>query len=276
MTAPAFVRYSLTAGPAHYDRAVSALLTLPLSGWQEDQAGERLIFWLEVEAVADPEVAPVLAELGVLGRLEAAPERDDWQTSWRRFHRAVRVGKLCVRPPWEPPTPGLLDVVIDIGMAFGTGSHATTRQCLSALQRLVPASLLDLGTGSGVLALAALRLGFRPVHACEHDDLALRAAAANARLNGLAPHLIRADLTDGTVTLPEAEVVVANVALKPIVAYGRRLTSAASATPSPRHVVLAGLLAEQADGARAAYPHYEERERSQDGEWVLLRLERVA
>jgi len=274
VTAPPFVRYSLAVDAAAYDRAVSALLELPASGWQEDAGGERLTFWLEEGASAAPPVVRALHELEALGRLDTAPERNDWQTSWRRLHRAIRVGGVCVRPPWELATPGLLDVVVDVGMAFGTGSHATTRQCLAALQELAPASLLDLGTGSGVLALAALRLGFTPVHACDCDEFALRAAARNARLNGLAPHFLHADLSDPTVALPAAKVVLANVALKPIAAYGRRLASGPAAA-APRHVVLAGLLETQVDEARAAYPQYAERERRQDGEWVQLTLERA-
>jgi ribosomal protein L11 methyltransferase len=274
VTAPAFVRYNLAVEPAAYDRAVSALLELPASGWQEDAGGQRLTFWLEEGAAAAPAVVRTLQELEALGRLETAPERDDWQTSWRRFHQAIRVGDVCVRPPWEPAAPGLLDVVIDVGMAFGTGSHASTRQCLAALQDFAPASLLDLGTGSGVLALAALRLGFAPVHACDNDEFALRAAAKNARLNGLALHFLLADLTDPTLALPTADVVLANVALKPIAAYGRRLASGPAAA-APRHVVLAGLLATQVDEARAAYRQYAERQRRQEGEWVQLTLERA-
>jgi ribosomal protein L11 methyltransferase len=274
VTSPTFVRYSLIVEPTVYDRAVSALLELPSSGWLEEADGRRLTFWLAEEAAAAPSAGRVLRELEALGRLEATPERHDWQTAWRRFHRAVQVGDVRVRPPWEPATPGVLDVVIDVGMAFGTGSHVTTRQCLAALQRLAPASLLDLGTGSGVLALAALRLGFAPVHACDNDALALQAAARNARLNGLAPHFLHLDITDAAETLPVAEVVLANVALNPIVAYGRRL-AAAPREAQPRHVVLAGLLVSQVREARQAYPHHVERERRQEGEWVQLSLERA-
>src|SRR5690606_664719 len=105
----------------------------------------------------------------------------------RAFHTPVEVaGRLRVRPPWEPPREGLLDVVIDPGMAFGTAQHATTRACLELLCGL-PAGgpLVDAGCGSGVLSVAARRLGFGPVWAIDSDPLSVEATVGNARRNGV-------------------------------------------------------------------------------------------
>jgi ribosomal protein L11 methyltransferase len=275
VTSPAFVRFVLSVDDASYDRAAAALLGLPTPGWQEADDGATLVFWLAADIVDDPSLQEALAELGELGSLRAMPERADWLTYWKRFHHAVRVGAVTVRPPWLPADPDTLDVVIDVGVAFGTGSHVTTRQCLAALQEVAPGSLLDIGTGSGVLSLAALRLGFAPAHGCDVDELALQAARKNARLNSLNPQLFVADVGDPDTLLPLADVAVANVALNPIVAYGKRLQGEQD-VGRPRDVLLAGLLDAQADEARAAFPGYAERRRAQEDEWVFLHLERCA
>ncbi|HVP74495.1 MAG TPA: 50S ribosomal protein L11 methyltransferase [Gaiellaceae bacterium] len=136
-----------------------------------------------------------------------APAED----AWRSFHHGVAVGRLWVGPPWERPPRGAVAVVIDPGRAFGTGAHATTRLCLELLQELEPASLLDVGCGSGVLSIAAALLGFTPVTGIDLDDAAVEATLANAHVNGVELSVRRADaLAD---ELPRAEIVVANVAL---------------------------------------------------------------
>ncbi len=130
-----------------------------------------------------------------------------------------------MRPPWYEARAGLLDVVVDAGQAFGTGGHATTRQCLEEIQELAPGSLLDLGCGSGVVSLAALRLGFAPVWGVDFDAVAVRAAGENAARNGLAPDLRVADATDPSCALPAADVVVANIALRPILQLAPRFAA---------------------------------------------------
>jgi len=275
MTAPRqFTRCTLEAGRDVYDRAVAVLLELPLRGWQEAEG--TFTFWLARGAEVEEPVVTQLRRLRELGRLWCEAEPGGWEERWMRFHHAVTVGDLTVRPPWAPAEPGRLDVVIDIGMAFGTGSHVTTRQCLAQLQTLQPGSLLDVGTGSGVLALAALRLGFAPVYALDYDEDAVDQAERNARLNDLHPKLFLADVRDESVELPAVDAAVANLALKPIVALGRRYSSAAAAgQPVPRHVVLAGLLEDQVDEALDAFAGFALVQRERESEWVLLRLEAV-
>ena len=121
------------------------------------------------------------------------------------------MGKLWVGPPWEEPPVGLAVIVIDPGRAFGTGAHPTSRLCLELLQELEPASLLDVGCGSGVLAIAAARLGFEPVTGIDLDEAAVEATRANAEVNAV---MLSVRLGDALVDeLPATDVVVANVTL---------------------------------------------------------------
>lgn len=143
------------------------------------------------------------------GQVSAASVPSGWEERWRAFHRPVRVGPLWVGPPWEPAPEDATPVVIDPGRAFGTGGHPTTRLTLRLLLEVEPASLLDVGCGSGVIAIAAFRLGFSPVTAIDHDPAALEAAARNARANGVAIELRGSDALEGR--LPVTDVVVANV-----------------------------------------------------------------
>jgi ribosomal protein L11 methyltransferase len=132
-----------------------------------------------------------------------------WDERWRAFHRPVRVGPLWVGPPWERPPWDATPVVIDPGRAFGTGGHPTTRLCLQLLLELEPGSLLDVGCGSGVLAIAASRLGFSPVVALDHDPAALEAAGRNALANDASVDVRRGDALEDA--LPDTDVLVANV-----------------------------------------------------------------
>jgi len=136
---------------------------------------------------------------------------EGWEEAWREFHHGVVVGRFWIGPPWEEATDEVDAVVIDPGRAFGTGAHATTRLTLELLQKLEPGSLLDVGCGSGVLSIAAAKLGFRPIVAIDVDQDAVDIALANARVNGVELDAYRSDaLAD---QLPAADVVVANVAL---------------------------------------------------------------
>jgi ribosomal protein L11 methyltransferase len=137
-----------------------------------------------------------------------------WEERWREFHRPVRVGELWIGPPWETPPPELEAIVVDPGRAFGTGGHATTRLCLLLLAELERGSLLDVGCGSGVLAIAAARLGFHPVVAVDHDPSALEATRRNAAANGVTLECRLADALAGQ--LPRADVTVANISAEAV------------------------------------------------------------
>jgi ribosomal protein L11 methyltransferase len=147
---------------------------------------------------------------------EALVERvpEGWEEEWRRFHRPVEVGSLWIGPPWEGPTAGSLPIVIDPGRAFGTGAHPTTQLCVEFLHTLERGSLVDVGCGSGVLAIAACRLGYAPVAAIDVDDAAVEATEHNAAANGVPVKASRVDVGHGA--LPDAEIAVANIDLMTI------------------------------------------------------------
>jgi ribosomal protein L11 methyltransferase len=130
---------------------------------------------------------------------------EGWEDAWRSFHHGVRVGRCWVGPPWEEPPADALPVVIDPGRAFGTGAHATTRLCLELLQDVEPTSLLDVGCGSGVLSVAAAKLGFPSVAAFDIDDVALETTAANASANDVSVYVV--------TELRPAQLAVMNIAL---------------------------------------------------------------
>jgi ribosomal protein L11 methyltransferase len=144
--------------------------------------------------------------------LEEEPVKDGWEDGWRAFHTPITVAGLWVGPPWFEPEPGLVPIVIDPGRAFGTGAHGSTRAALALLAELEPCSALDLGCGSGVLTIAALRLGFGPLRAYDIDPLAVQATAQNAARNGVEPAEVerRDVLAD---PLPPAPLWLANLEL---------------------------------------------------------------
>ena len=166
----------------------------------------------ELVAYTDEDGAELLRARFGEARVEPVP--DGWEREWMRFHRPVILGSLWIGPPWERPGPDLVPVVIGPGLAFGTGTHPTTRLCIELLQALEPASLVDVGCGSGVLAIAAAKLGYAPVVAIDSDQAAVEVTKSNAAANRV---YVNAALSDaGAGTLPEAEIAVANIDLATI------------------------------------------------------------
>jgi ribosomal protein L11 methyltransferase len=251
---------------------LAELLELAPGGVEESEDGEIV----EYAIYGAPGELPDLPALravsgGAFIEVTTTEVADDWADRWRSFHRPIDVGPLHVRPPWEPSPPeDRLDVVIDPGQAFGTGAHHTTRLCLELLTGIEPGGpLVDLGCGSGVLAVAAATLGWEPVAGVDHDPLSVAATLANAGANGVDVTATRFDLLrDGPV--PSAPTVVANI-LRPILLAVAR---AGFAGEPPRSLILSGLLIEEADEVAAAYePHgLTERDRRTGGEWVALLL----
>lgn len=175
---------------------------------------------------------------------------DDWATAWQRDWKAVAVGKrLWVRPSFCEPAPeGRLDIVLEPGMAFGTGGHATTRLCLEAIERIMDAEpvadVLDMGAGSGILAIAAAGLGARRVLAVDNDPDAVAACRANARANAV-------ELTCRLADTPPAEtfdLVVANILAGPLMGMAPALARCVR-----RSLLLSGILESQADAVAAAF-----------------------
>ena len=186
----------------------------------------------------DSSPQPAAAALQALARSfphlppqERSLTEEEWTRGWRSFFSPLLVGqRLLVRPPWErgAPPPGRVAVTIDPGPAFGTGHHATTQMCLEAVERYLKpgARVLDLGTGSGILAIAAARLGAGRVVALDTDPVAVRAALANARVNRV---LRRVSVRPGTLAgrLKPFDLLLANISSQAIIELARPLAGAA-------------------------------------------------
>jgi ribosomal protein L11 methyltransferase len=200
----------------------------------------------------------------------------DWTALARRHHRPVWIGqRLVVVPPWEMvAAPGREVLVVEPGMAFGTGQHPTTRTCLEAAAALVAehqiSSALDVGTGSGVLAAALARLGVPSVAALDADPAVLPLARATLDRNGAG----RVRLLGGTARAVRArfDLVVANLLLESIVTDAHTLAG----TVAPRGwLVLSGLLEAQVEAAERAYPGWRLVRRLGEDGWATVLLTRV-
>ncbi|HSC50350.1 MAG TPA: 50S ribosomal protein L11 methyltransferase [Gaiellaceae bacterium] len=162
-----------------------------------------------VELVAYTDASGEERLWAAFGQVAAEDVAVGWEERWREFHRPVVIGGLWIGPPWEEPPPDAEAVVVDPGRAFGTGGHATTRLCLGLLGELTRGSLLDVGCGSGVLSIAAAKLGYGPVTALDHDVSAVEATRRNATANGVELDCRLADALDGE--LPATDVALVNI-----------------------------------------------------------------
>ena len=220
--------------PAHdAERARARLLEVAPDGFEEVEAGG------DVELSIYAERSRAAALLAVLPEATTSPVEAGWADAWRAFHRPVVVGGVWIGPPWEESPAGVPAVVIDPGRAFGTGAHPTTRLCVELLGPIERGSLLDVGCGSGVVAIAAQRLGFGPLRATDVDPVAVEVARANAAANGVA---LEPELGDAaTEALPRTRVAVANIALDAVEAALARLAA--------REVVTSGYLVHEQPAA---------------------------
>jgi ribosomal protein L11 methyltransferase len=269
------IRLAIRVARADAEAVLAELLELAPSGLEEREAGDDAIEYVLYGAPGElPALPDVRAAAGqALVDVSTSEVPDDWAERWKAFHRPVDVSwrfrRLRVRPPWEPPLDGDgIDLVIDPGQAFGTGAHHTTRLCLELLLELEPAgALADWGCGTGVLAIAAARLGFGPVLACDWEAASVEATRENAAINGVpAIEVTRADLrrSEG----PWAPTVVANL-VRPLL-----LEVATHMTRPPGTLIVSGLLRDEADEVAAAFARHglREADRRHGGEWSALKL----
>src|SRR4051812_25839682 len=205
------IRLAFRAPAAQAEIVLAALIELAPSGVEEVD-GEGFTEFAPYGAPGElPSFPEGEAEVGgVVVKVSGREVPDDWAERWKRFHRPVLIaGTIYVRPPWEEPAvrPGVSEIVIDPGQAFGTGTHPTTALCLELMLDLKPSgSFADLGCGSGVLAIAAAKLGFQPVTAVDAERQAIEATRTNARENAAHLDLVeRADLRNAPA--PKAGVV---------------------------------------------------------------------
>ncbi len=254
---------------------LAELLELAPAGVEEREAGAAVEYVLYAsEAELPPESAVRAAAGDSLLGLDRVEVADDWSERWKRWHRPVELAaggrRVRVRPPWEPAGDGPgIDLVIDPGQAFGTGGHHTTRLCLELLLEREPGgSLADWGCGTGVLALAAARLGWSPVAAVDFDPASLDATRENAAANGVSGIDIgHVDLT--AAPGPVADTVVANL-VRPLL-----LQVAARLEAVPRVLIASGLLRDEADEVAAVFGRHglRETDRRHSGEWAAVALE---
>jgi ribosomal protein L11 methyltransferase len=267
------IRLAVRCPPEQADLVLAELTVLAPNGVEEEHGPGYVEFAIYGGEGELPELGELDAVVGE-GRVEVSSTEipDDWADRWRDFHKPLLVGgRLWLRPSWEPPREGAVDVVVDPGQAFGTGAHPTTRLCLEFLIELADAGeasgpLTDLGTGSGVLAIAAAKLGWDPVQAYDHEPPALAAAAVNAEANGVALTLERINLRE---RLPDlAPTVLANMTSPILLAVAMQLDAA------PRTLVCSGLLPGELDDVAAAFATsgLAEVERRQEGDWAALLL----
>jgi len=253
------------------EQVLAALLELAPAGVEQvdgDGFVEFALYGVPGELPSLPEGAADVGGIRVRVRGEEVPA--DWAERWKRFHHPVLVGgRLWVRPPWEQEAlrPGVHEIVIEPAQAFGTGSHPTTRLSLELMLELEPeGSFADLGCGSGVLAIAAARLGFEPVIALDADRGAVAATKHNARANGVALERVeRSNLREEPA--PAAGVIAANL-MRPLL-----LRVAVLMEELPRALILSGLLDHEADEVAAAFAPLAERCRLSDKGWTALLLD---
>jgi ribosomal protein L11 methyltransferase len=288
------IRLAVRCKPDQAELVLAELTVLAPNGVEEEHGPgyvEYAIYGGEGEL---PELGEIDAVVG--GRpieVSSTVIPDDWADRWRDFHKPLLVdGRLWLRPSWEPEQEGAIDVVVDPGQAFGTGAHPTTRLCLEYLLELADAGendgpLTDLGTGSGVLAIAAAKLGWSPVTGYDHEAAAIEASAANASINDVTIAFHRQNLRESLPAL--APTCVANMTSPILKAIAGHLSGISGETrrnlpavvppslprdPAPALLVLSGILPNELDEVAEAYAPagYGEQDRRQMGDWAALLL----
>jgi ribosomal protein L11 methyltransferase len=254
------IRLAVRVARTRAEVVAAELLALSPGGLEERDVDEATVELAIYGAPGElPDLGAVRAVAGdSFVDVSTSVVADDWAERWRDWHRPVDVGPLRVRPPWGAERPGALDIVIDPGQAFGTGAHPTTRLCLELLVSLpVAGALADWGCGSGVLTLAAARLGYDPVFACDVDPLAVAATVAAANANGVpaataaGPAGIIAARHDlRSAPGPPAPTVVANL-VRPLL-----LEVAARLHRPPKRLIASGLEAGEVDEVAAAFSRH--------------------
>lgn len=210
-------------------------------------------------------------------------KEEDWATAWKQFYKPLRIGqRIILKPTWEeyPVHPDDIVIHLDPGMAFGTGMHPTTRLCLVALEELVQPgdTVLDVGTGSGVLSLAAAKLGASSILGTDIDPLAIRVAQENAELNAVDSEILT--LEQGSIPAGRGgyfRILVANILAEIIVGlFDGTYNNVPLAEPlqPDGYLILSGILAEKAEiVVIAATRHgFQLLETKEEGDWVALVL----
>jgi ribosomal protein L11 methyltransferase len=276
------IRLAVRCSPDQAELVLAELTVLAPGGVEEvasDGYVEYAIYGAEGELPDLGEEEAVIA--GGTVEVEATEVADDWADRWRTFHKPLLVGDpedgpaVWIRPPWEPERADMAEVVVDPGQAFGTGAHPTTRLCIEALIGIAReggpfGELTDLGCGSGVLAIAAGKLGWKPLDGCDHEVAAVAAARENAAVNGVEVDFERIDLKAGLPVLAPTTVANLTAPLLEIVAAGM------SRENLPETLICSGLLATEYDRVIDAFASHGlvETGRGVIGDWGSLTFAR--
>lgn len=273
MTAPEWIELQLQLPREQCELAEELLLALEASSVTlEDGAdqpllepaiGERPLWDLViVKGLFAGDVATAQIEAALAVELPCAPlqqrwaplDNRDWSQEWKRYFEPIQCGqRLWICPSWmAPPQPDAVNLILDPGLAFGTGSHPTTHLCLRWLEQLplTGATVIDYGCGSGILGIAALLLGAERVIAVDNDPLALTATADNADNNQIAPERIATYLPEHLPADSGADIVLANILAEPLI----QLADTLVALLNPRgQLCLSGLLDSQLEAVTRPY-----------------------
>jgi ribosomal protein L11 methyltransferase len=269
------IRLAVRCRPDQAEVVLAELVQLAPGGVEEETGTD----WVEYAIYGAEGELPDLGEVEAAAGddlVEITSERipDDWADRWRDFHEPTLLaeGRVVIRPAWHPsPNHEALDVVVDPGQAFGTGAHPTTRMCVELLVRLADegraeGALVDLGTGSAVLAIVAAKLGWTPVRGVDHELPAIEAAGENAVANGVQIAFERLNLR--AEPAPAAPTVVANLTA-PVLR-----DVAANLAEAPERLILSGLLTEEAQAVAGEFEIHglSVAERLDSGDWSALLL----
>jgi ribosomal protein L11 methyltransferase len=268
------IRLAIRCRPEQAERVLAELLELVPGGVEEEQGDG----WVEYAVYGPPGELPAVPEFEAaagdgLVEISSTAIPDDWADAWRDFHKPVALagGRIMVRPSWErgAGADAELDLEIDPGQAFGTGAHHTTGMCLEFLLELADAGeasgpLADLGTGSGVLAIAAAKLGWDPVSGFDSEEASIEAAGANAAINGVSLELERRNLREQPA--PAVPTVVANLTAPLLESVAERFEV------TPTTLVCSGLLASEIDRVSVAMAGagLDVASERRGGEWAAL------
>jgi ribosomal protein L11 methyltransferase len=245
------IRLAVRVAREHAEPVLAELLELSPAGLEERDVDAATVEYAIYGAPGELPALPDLRAAAGAALVDVSTTEVPDGQAWRDWHRPLevrgRAGAVRVRPPWEPAAGGAHDIVIDPGQAFGTGAHPTTRLCLELLADLPPAgALADWGCGSGILAVAAAKLGWAPVSACDWEAESVAATRAAAAANGVALAAVeRCDLRRQPG--PWAPTVVANL-VRPLL-----LEVAAGLERVPERLLISGLELGEADDVAAAF-----------------------
>jgi ribosomal protein L11 methyltransferase len=286
------IRLAVRCSPEQAEIVLAELTVLAPNGVEEERGPDYVEYAIYGGEGELPELGEIEVAAGDgLVEVVATEVPDDWADRWQDFHKPLLVGeRLWLRPSWEEPREGTVDLVVDPGRAFGTGAHPTTRLCLEFLLELEQAGeasgpLTDLGTGSGVLAIAAAKLGWDPVSGYDYESPSIEATRANANANGVRVEAEKLNLREELPALSPTTVANMTAPILREIAdqlsggrgrVRRSLPAVAPADPppAPAVLILSGLLPAELDEVAAAFAPagLAEADRRLQGDWAALLL----